>query len=274
MEQSKKSVLREYFPDEEIESARNIINVFHEKLLLDDKLSGGDALLIALYMCSNKSKMAEVNYNEVKNLFVKLGRKENDFKVYLHYANKAGLIDEREEANKTKLISLKIKGLKIVKDLLGHHIGAKVWLIESGMTYSGKKLFKEIVSPKVDEVIKICDPYCGIRLLDILGDVLSEIKTNCKIYLLTRAIERKEQFKRELEDFKKEFPNIEIEVRILEDGKLHDRYIITGTDYWSVGTSIKDIGRKDALITKLPDEVKHALKEIFNKRWESAKPLY
>ncbi len=81
------------------------------------------------------------------------------------------------------------------------------------------------------------------------------------------------ELKFENEDFKKEFPNIKIEIRVLEDRKLHDRYIITETDYWSIGSSIKDIGKKDVLITKLPNEIKHALVEVFNRRWQRAKPF-
>jgi len=269
MGQSEKSLLHEYFPPEEIESARSIIFEFHDKLFLDEGLSGTYALLIALYMHSNKNKCSEVEYNGVRDLFVKLGRKGEDFRVYLHYAKKAGLVDERERADGVKLLSLNIRGLKVVKDLLAQSMGAKVWLIEAGATYSGKKLFKEIVLSKPSSIIKICDPYCGVKLLDLL----SEIKGNCKVHVLTQTIERKEKFKRELEDFKREFQNIEIEIRVFEDNKLHDRYIITETDYLSVGISIKDIGKKDALITKLPDEVKYALEEIFNKRWQSAKPF-
>jgi len=268
MAQSENSTLFEYFPPAEIKWARSVIYEFHDKLFLDDKLSGTNALLIAFYMCSNKNKCSEVEYNEVRDLFVKLGRRKNDFKVYLHRARKEGLIDERK-VNKSKLLSLKIKGLKTVKNLLGQSSGAKALLIKSGTIYSGKKLFKEIVLSKPSFTIKICDPYVGVRLLDIL----SEITSKCEIYILTQTIERSKQFKRELEDFKKEFQNIKIEIRVLEGNKLHDRYIITETDYWSIGSSIKDIGKKDALITKLPDEIKYALAEVFNRRWQNAKPL-
>lgn len=260
--------LNDYFPKEEIENARYIIHEFHDKLLLDDKPSDKTALLLSLYMCSNKSKQSEIPYDEVRNLFVIMGRKENNFAANLFNAKKEELVDEREEG-KVKLLSLKVKGLKAVKDLLGETIGVKTWLIESGKVYSGKKLFQEVVMSKIGSIAKICDPYCGTRTLDLMR----EIKQKCKIFLLTQAIEQKETFRRELKDFEKEFQHLEIEVRVFDGKTLHDRYIISDGNCWSIGSSLKDLGNKDTTITKLEDEVKYAIEEMFDKRWQEAKPF-
>ena len=260
--------LDQYFPEEELSTARNLIFEFYDRLLLDDNLSDLDAVLLALYMCCNKNKRAEVNYNEVKDLFASMGRKEDNFRKRLHDAKNANLVNEREERG-TKFLSLTIKGLKRVKDLLGYEIGARTWLIESGKVYSGKKLFQQVVLSNIGLQLKICDPYCGVRLLD----VLSEIKGKCKVFLLTQTIVEKRKFQRELKDFMKEHPEIEIEVRIFNERKLHDRYIISDGNCWAIGSSLKDLGNKDTIITKLGNEVKYALEEIFEKRWKNATPL-
>jgi len=63
----------------------------------------------------------------------------------------------------------------------------------------------------------------------------------------------------------KEFPSIEIEVRIFNEKTLHDRYIISNGNCWSIGSSLKDLGNKDTIITKLEDEVRYAIEEIFEK---------
>jgi len=99
-----------------------------------------------------------------------LGRKEDNFKVNLHNVKKDGLIDEKNEG-KMKLLGLKVKRLKAVKDMLGETLGVRTWLIESGKVYSGKKLFQEIVMLKIGSSVKICNPYCGTRILDLLSEI-------------------------------------------------------------------------------------------------------
>jgi hypothetical protein len=261
--------LGDYFPKEEVEDAKYIIHEFHDKLLLDDKPSDKTALLLSLYMCSNKNKQSEITYDEVRKLFVTMGRKEDNFAVNLFNAKKEGFVDEREEG-KVKLLSLKVKGLKEVKDMLGETIGVKIWLIESGKVYSGKKLFQEIVTSKIGSTAKICDPYCGLRTLDLIMG----IKKECRISLLTQTIEQKEAFRRELKDFAKEFQHLKVEVRIFEGKTLHDRYIISDDDCWSIGSSLKDFGNKDTIIMKLEDEVRYAIEEMFDKRWQEATPFH
>ena len=260
--------LNDYFPKEEVEDAKYAIHEFHDKLLLDDKPSDKNALLLSLYMCSNRNKQSEITYDEVRKLFVTLGRKEDNFAVNLFNAKKEGLVGEREEG-KVKLLGLKVSGLKAVKNMLGETIGVKTWLIESGKVYSGKKLFQELVMSKTGSATKICDPYCGTRILDLI----SGIKQKCNIFLLTQTIDKKETFKRELNDFGKEFQHLKVEVRIFNGKTLHDRYMISDGNCWSIGSSLKDLGNKDTTITKLEDEVRYAIEEMFDKRWREATPF-
>jgi hypothetical protein len=260
--------LEDYFPKDELESWKNLFHEFHGKLLIDDKLTDSEVLLISVYMCCNKEQKAEISYYEAKDTFLKFGRKGQNFYVNMGLLKKRGLIDE-EARKETRFLSLTIEGLKATKALITDTVGTSTWFIESGKAFSGKKLFKEIVLSAVGSYMKICDPYCGVRILDLL----SEISENCKISLLTQTVEKEAQFKRELADFKKELPNIDIEVRIFATNKLHDRYIITESTCWSIGSSLKDLGNKDTLVTKLTDEIRQAIEETFEARWKISNPI-
>ena len=260
--------LKDFFPQGEIESWQRIVFQFHDKLLLNDELTDMKALLICLYMRCNQLKVAEVNYSDVKDLFLGFGRETNNFKVNLFNAKKQNLICYREE-NGSKLLSLTTKGLKSLKDLIGETVGIRTWVIEAGKVYSGKKLLQEIVQPNIGSSLCICDPYVSARTLDFLNS----IGHKCKVSLLTQTVQDKTNFQRELKDFQKEFLEIEIEVRLFSRTTLHDRYMISDGAAWSIGSSLKDLGNKDTLVTRLGDEIRYALLEVFEKRWLESVPL-
>jgi hypothetical protein len=260
-----KSRLETYFPPEERESWKKYIQEFHDKLLLDNELTDSKAILICIYMSCYKSKSAEVSYAEVKTRFLEFGRDFNNFKVNFHNLKKQDSVTEKE-VGESKFLSLTTKGLKIVKELVGEIEGTKTFLIEAGKVYSGKKLLQEILANNIGTSMNICDPYIGSRTLDFL----TIITKKCKVSILTQTIENKNNFERELKDFKKEFSQIDVEVRVYSKSALHDRYIITDDSVWSVGASLKDLGNKDTIISKLGDEVKDALSETFEKRWQES----
>jgi hypothetical protein len=159
--------------------------------------------------------------------------------------------------------------LETVKDLIGETVGIRTWVVEAGKVYSGKKLFQEVVRPNIGNSLKICDPYTSARTLDFL----TNIGRRCKVFLLTQTIDNKGNFQRELKDFQKEFTEIDIEVKIFSKSTLHDRYMISDDAAWSIGASLKDLGNKDTIITRLGDEIKYALEEMFEKRWNESAPL-
>jgi hypothetical protein len=256
--------IEEYFPIDEVESWKTLLRNFHGKLLLDGTLSDSRALLICLYMVSNKNHCAEVSYDEVRALFLEFGRKEPNFRVNLYNLKKAGLV--REKGDGAKLLSLTFNGLSETKELIGE---PNICVIEAGKVYSGKKRFEDVILSKIGVYLKICDPYCGTRTLDIL----SRINHKCEVELLTQNIEKTDRFRRDFKDFRKEFPDIDVAVRIFSMSVLHDRYLVTDKYCWSVGSSLKDFGNKDTIITLLGDEIKSGLEELFEKRWNEAVPF-
>jgi len=58
--------------------------------------------------------------------------------------------------------------------------------------------------------------------------------------------------------------NITIEVKVNQ--KIHDRFIISGKQCWSIGSSIKDLGNKDTTIREI-SEVVTSMKALFFERW-------
>lgn len=259
--------IEEFFPKDEVESWRKMVYQFHDKLLLDNTLTDSKALLICCYMSCFKNNSAEVSYYDVRDLFLGFGRQANNFKVNFYNAKKQGLITENENGE-AKLLSLTTSGLKLVKDIIGDTLGNRTYVIEAGKVFSGKKLLQEVIKPHIGSILKLCDPYISARTLDFLN-----VDHKCKVQILTQVVNSKANFQRELSDFKKEYKDIDIEVRIFTKNNLHDRYMISDDTVWSIGSSLKDLGNKDTIVSKLGEELKFALEEVFEKRWQDSTPF-
>jgi hypothetical protein len=64
---------------------------------------------------------------------------------------------------------------------------------------------------------------------------------------------------------------IEIEVKTTKN--IHDRFIISDNRAWSIGTSIKDIGKKDSVISD-QFSIRDTLLELLNERWNNSQVIY
>lgn len=60
----------------------------------------------------------------------------------------------------------------------------------------------------------------------------------------------------------------QIQISIKKSGGLHDRYILTKGNGWSIGHSLKDFGTKDSLVIKLASSVD--MESNFDDRWNKA----
>lgn len=110
--------------------------------------------------------------------------------------------------------------------------------------------------------IIIIDNYIGLKTLVLLKDIRKVVK--CTIY--TGAFGNKELHKVELEDFKKQYLSIKLEIKTGKTNKIHDRFIIIDKDtenekIYHCGGSSKDAGNKKTVISelKVTDELKEAL---------------
>ncbi len=136
-------------------------------------------------------------------------------------------------------------------------------LIPAGNEFTGQRLVR-LVFADAKKSLDVLDPYIGPELLDRLDDAGIDVK----LRLLTG---RKSKISASyFAAFKKTYGSAEL--RVLEEDKLHDRFIIVdGSTAYHVGHSIKDLGKKDSNVSPVSDI--GSLKSLFEQRWAEAKLL-
>jgi hypothetical protein len=168
---------------------------------------------------------------------------------------------------------------KIMKEGRDYLIGSveetlflQLHYFEPGKPYKSKKVLREKVFPLLSGPLKIVDPYCGIRTLDLVTEGNTQ-----KIQLLTRLEnisnkKKQEEFVREIAEFKTEHPIVEI--RNWTKSELHDRYIISESSLVILGQSIKDLGTKESFAVVFErqhfESIFDDLLSAFNRRWNGA----
>lgn len=148
--------------------------------------------------------------------------------------------------------------LRGVKDHLRQIYGVKVshvtilfWIRK----YS--KIFKEFTD-------KLKGESSGVLHAD---EMMVNVKGKIKgLKLLTTNIYDSDKF----EDYKKKLSKeLGIPIEIKKNQKIHDRFLILGDKCWSIGSSIKDLGNKDATVREI-SEVASSMKELFTERWNES----
>ncbi|MCG2710523.1 MAG: hypothetical protein L6246_09465 [Thermodesulfovibrionales bacterium] len=147
----------------------------------------------------------------------------------------------------------------------------EVLYFEPDKHYTSKKLLSKNILGNLTGELRIVDPYCGERTLDILSNL-----KNRDIKFLTRVEnlrdKERERFLRELKDFKSEHTKIEFKSYPHPD--IHDRYIISSDRLVVLGHSIKDLGTKESFAIVLNKDssknIVEALIENFNRRWRQS----
>jgi len=97
----------------------------------------------------------------------------------------------------------------------------EIFYFEPEKPYSSKRILSKQILGNLKGELRLVDPYCSERTLDILKEV-----KNCKIKFLTRTEnlkDKKPKFLRDLQDFKSE--NTYTEFRDYPHKDIHDRYI-------------------------------------------------
>jgi hypothetical protein len=149
----------------------------------------------------------------------------------------------------------------------------EVFYFEPGKPYSNKRIVSKEILNTLKGELKIVDPYCDIKTLDILKEV-----KNATIKFLSRTDnlkDKKARFLRQLQDFKAE--HLHVEVRDYPYDDIHDRYILSSEGLILLGHSIKDLGNKESFAISLNKKAYRnlieAIIENFGRRWEQSKPL-
>jgi len=145
---------------------------------------------------------------------------------------------------------------------------------EPDKRYSSKRVLSKNILNDLQGDLKIVDPYCNERTLDILKEVRQR-----EVKVLTRVENLRskggDRFLREVKDFKSESKNIEF--RNYPHTDIHDRYIISSDSLAILGHSIKDLGNKESFIVLLNRDssknIVEALNENFDRRWKLSKTI-
>lgn len=128
--------------------------------------------------------------------------------------------------------------MKPGKDYLIAPIGKgsmQVFYFEPGKPFTSKRLLSKNILESLKGELRIADPYCGERTLDVLKDVKnSPTMFLTRVENLTEA--QRNRFLRELGDFKTENPSIEF--RTYPNTDIHDRYIISSDSLVILGSVI------------------------------------
>lgn len=146
---------------------------------------------------------------------------------------------------------------------------AKEIVIPPQRPFTGLKELKNVFE-NVDGYVKIIDPYVGEETLDLLINIPEKISI-LLITSFTGGKSKERRFKRACKKFKIEKP--EFEIRKCDPKLIHDRFILTRSKGWSVGTSLKDIGRKLSMINEISPQTKAEMETIFEQIWNKARNL-
>ena len=150
-------------------------------------------------------------------------------------------------------------------ELLNQMRRGRVTVLEPGKPFSAGVELGHILS-QMFGVARFSDPYVDKKTLDLIYQHFADTKTPVRV--LTSQIKDKTRFKRDLEKIKVE--GIDIEIRKIDSGVLHDRYFIDDRHFWLSGNSLNNLGNKESFIVMLGDDIRQSMLQTFNSRWQSA----
>lgn len=229
-----------------------------------------DMGLWVLWVAKEKLKVMMLTSEQIASIIVSVKEVSINAKSITNSLNRAG--DKIHRHSKDSQIYFEI--MKSGKDYLVSQAQQgfiKIFYFEPDRQFTSKKILSKNVLANLKGELKIVDPYCGERTLDIIRNV-----KNQKIRFMTRIDNikpnRRSGFLRELQDFKHENPNTEF--RSYPNKDIHDRYIISSTSLVILGHSIKDLGNKESFAIVLDKNTSknifESLTENFNRRWKQS----
>jgi len=227
-----------------------------------------DKVLWVLWIAKEKCNIKKLNADQISEIIV------NNFEVSV---NNQSIINSLKRATQSVHVSREngttfYEIMKHGKDrllLIVNRTAINTFYFQPDHSFSSKKILANEILAKMSGEIKILDPYCNERTLDILSDC-----KNKKIKFLTRLSHLKgiklTKFLRELGDLQIENKLLQVKEYIGND--IHDRYIISKDELVLLGHSIKDLGKKEsfAVVLKAHDfnNIYQAVTENFNRRWK------
>lgn len=121
--------------------------------------------------------------------------------------------------------------------------------------------------------VRICDPYYGLRTLDVLDALPAHAAVR---FLTARTSEAGPKLTSALKDFRKERPRVEFRVASIPSD-LHDRYVVSPDSLLLVGHGLKDVGSKESFVVvlnkALAADLIDAITSSFDTRWSAGTAL-
>lgn len=206
--------------------------------------------------------LRDVQETSINTVSITQSLKRAGDKIHRHQQD-AQVLYEIMKPGKEHLKSLRTEG------------GIEALYFEPESRYSSKRLLVTGILSVLTGEVRILDPYCGVRALDVITDIGGRpIKFLTRLDSITN-VNVKSNLLRELKDFKTE--NVDIEFRDYPNKDLHDRYIIAPTCLVLLGHSMKDLGAKESCAVVLnrtsSQDIYEALSENFDRRWKQATTL-
>ncbi len=233
-----------------------------------------DMALWVLLAGKDKLEIAKMSADDISDVLVQNKERSVMPRAIANAFNRAG--------KKVHVITVESKAYyQIMKEGRDHLIQnskeshLQLHYFEPGKPYKNKSVLREKVFPLLSGQLKIVDPYCGIRTLDLVKNARTQ-----KVQLLTRLSslnnkKKQEEFIREFAEFKIEHPDVEI--RDWTKSELHDRYILSKSSLVILGQSIKDLGTKESFGVILErqhfENIFDDLLSAFNRRWQGAESI-
>ena len=147
-----------------------------------------------------------------------------------------------------------------------------IFFIEAGQPRTAhlelSALFHEVAGD-----IRICDPYYGTGSLLRL-DLLKHCSS---IRFLTKNADRNESaiLPRAIQEWKRQHGTTEF--REDTDSALHDRYILSDIEIILLGHGLKDVGKKDSFVVRIPTslagDMVQSVRDSFDDKWARARPI-
>jgi hypothetical protein len=147
----------------------------------------------------------------------------------------------------------------------------EVITVEKNQPYTALKRVESIFQ-NASGYVKIMDSWIGEHTLDYVW----KIPISVPVFILTSTIEDKSKRKFEIGFKRLEKERLgTTEVKITQRSELHDRYIITQSELWHSGPSLKDLGvKKWGTVSKIGDSTtKQIIEKKFDDLWKSGKQL-
>ena len=135
--------------------------------------------------------------------------------------------------------------------------------VKAGEVKKGLDALKEIFTRRIDEYVKIWDPYISadnIRLVSI-------VEGSKTILILTEKIDDLKK----IEEAAKGLPN-RIIIKKVAAKIYHDRFILTRGEGWIVGHSLKDLGKRNSMLNKLASSVEAEM--AFDENWIPSETVF